>query len=64
MLDVNLLRRDLDGVVERLSRRKDPQPFLDVPRFAGLEAERKSIQTQTEQLQAQRNALSKQIGVL
>ena len=64
MLDVNLLRRDLDGVVERLSRRKDPQPFLDVPRFTGLEAERKSIQTQTEQLQAQRNALSKQIGVL
>ena len=43
MLDVNLLRRDLDGVVERLSRRKNPQPFLDVPRFAALEAERKTI---------------------
>ena len=64
MLDVNLLRRDLDGVVERLSRRKNPQPFLDVPRFTALEAERKTIQTRTEQLQASRNSLSKQIGVL
>ncbi|MBU3694191.1 MAG: serine--tRNA ligase [Rhodocyclaceae bacterium] len=64
MLDLNLLRRDLDGVVERLSRRKNPQPFLDVPRFAALEAERKTLQTRTEQLQASRNALSKQIGVL
>lgn len=64
MLDVNLLRRDLDGVVERLSRRKNPQPFLDVSRFAALEAERKTIQTRTEQLQASRNSLSKQIGVL
>ena len=64
MLDVNLLRRDLDGVVERLSRRKNPQPFLDVPRFSALETERKTLQTRTEQLQASRNALSKQIGVL
>jgi seryl-tRNA synthetase len=64
MLDVNLLRRDLDGVVERLSRRKNPQPFLDVPRFSALEAERKTLQTRTEQLQASRNALSKQIGAL
>jgi len=64
MLDLNLLRRDLDGVVERLSLRKNPQPFLDVARFSALEAERKTIQTRTEQLQAFRNALSKQIGVL
>jgi seryl-tRNA synthetase len=64
MLDVNLLRRDLDGVVERLSRRKNPQPFLDVQRFTALEAERKTIQTRTEQLQASRNSLSKQIGML
>jgi len=64
MLDLNLLRRDLDGVVERLSLRKNPQPFLDVARFSALEAERKTIQTRTEQLQASRNALSKQIGVL
>ena len=64
MLDVNLLRRDLDAVVERLSRRKNPQPFLDRPRFVALEAERKTLQTRTEQLQASRNALSKQIGVL
>ena len=62
MLDINLLRRDLDGVVAQLQRRKNPQPFLDVPLYTALEAERKQIQTTTEQLQARRNALSKQIG--
>ena len=62
MLDITLLRRDLDGVVAQLQRRKEPQPFLDVPRFQALEAERKQIQIATEQLQARRNALSKQIG--
>ena len=62
MLDINLLRRDLDAVVAQLQRRKNPQPFLDVERFRALEAERKAIQTATEQRQAQRNALSKRIG--
>ena len=47
MLDINLLRRDLAGVVARLESRKKPQPFLDVDRFSALEAERKRIQTRT-----------------
>ena len=64
MLDITLLRRDLAAVVARLETRKQPQPFLDVERFTALEAERKRIQTRTEELQAQRNALSKQIGML
>ena len=64
MLDITLLRRDLAQVVARLERRKSPQPFLDVERFAALEHERKAIQTKTEELQARRNALSKQIGQL
>jgi len=64
MLDIALLRKDLDGVIARLSRRKTPQPFLDEARFRELEAERKTIQTRTEELQAQRNSLSKQIGML
>jgi seryl-tRNA synthetase len=59
-----LLRRDLDGVIARLETRANPQPFLDRDRFAALEAERKRIQTHTEELQAKRNALSKQIGQL
>ena len=63
MLDISLLRRDLDAVLAQLRRRNDPQPFLDVPRFQALEAERKQIQIATEQLQARRNALSKQIGI-
>ena len=64
MLDTTLLRKDLAHVVERLERRQSPQPFLDVERFAGLEAERKAIQSRTEDLQARRNSLSKQIGHL
>ena len=62
MLDIQLLRRDLNGVVARLAARKNPQPFLDVERFTALEAERKAIQTRTEELQARRNAASRQIG--
>ena len=62
MLDINLLRRDLPGVVARLETRKSPQPFLDVSRFQALESERKALQTRTEELQARRNSLSKQIG--
>lgn len=62
MLDINLLRRDLDGVLARLQSRKNPQPFLDVEAFRALESERKTLQTRTEELQARRNALSKSIG--
>ncbi|MBS0444430.1 MAG: serine--tRNA ligase [Proteobacteria bacterium] len=62
MLDINLLRKDLAHVVARLETRKSPQPFLDVDRYGALESERKAIQTRTEELQAQRNSLSKAIG--
>ena len=64
MLDIALLRKDLDTVLTRLTQRKNPQSFLDVDRFRALEGERKTIQTRTEELQAQRNSLSKQIGML
>ena len=64
MLDIALLRKDLDSVLARLAKRKNPQPFLDEARFRELEAERKTLQARTEDLQAQRNSLSKQIGAL
>ena len=64
MLDITLLRKDLAHVITRLDKRKSPQPFLDVDRFGALESERKTLQTRTEELQAQRNSLSKQIGQL
>jgi seryl-tRNA synthetase len=64
MLDITQLRKDLPDVLARLERRKAPQPFLDVERFQSLENERKAIQTRTEELQAKRNSLSKQIGQL
>ena len=61
MLDINLLRKDIAAVAERLRTR----PFeLDVAAFNALEAERKQVQVATEELQARRNALSKQVGVL
>ena len=64
MLDILLLRKDLDAVIARLQTRKNPQAFLDVGAFRVLESERKTLQTRTEELQAQRNSLSKQIGML
>ena len=64
MLDITLLRKDLAQVIQRLETRKSPQPFLDVARFSALEAERKTIQMRTEELQAQRNSASKLIGQL
>jgi seryl-tRNA synthetase len=64
MLDINLLRKDLHLAVERLQARKNPQPFLDVEAFQALESDRKALQIRTEELQNQRNMLSKQIGQL
>jgi seryl-tRNA synthetase len=61
MIDIQLLRKDIDNVAARLATRKFQ---LDVPGFNALEAERKAIQTRTEELQGRRNALSKQIGML
>jgi seryl-tRNA synthetase len=64
MLDPNLLRKDLNSVVASLQKRKNPQEFLDVTAYSALEAERKTIQTRTEELQNKRNTLSKSIGLL
>jgi len=64
MLDINLLRKDLSSAIARLETRKRPQAFLNVEAFQGLEAERKTCQMRTEELQNQRNNLSKQIGQL
>ena len=61
MIDIQLLRKDIDNVAARLATRKFQ---LDVARFNVLEAERKAIQTRTEDLQSKRNSLSKQIGML
>src|SRR5882757_665342 len=59
MLDTALLRKDLPGVAQRLRSRGFE---LDVAALERLEADRKSVQTRTEELQARRNALSKQVG--
>ena len=64
MLDILLLRKDLASTIARLETRKKPQSFLNVEVFQSLESERKTIQTRTEELQSQRNQLSKQIGML
>ena len=64
MLDTTLLRKDLNAVVAALEKRKKPQLFLDVDKFILLDAERKTIQVRTEELQSKRNTLSKSIGML
>jgi seryl-tRNA synthetase len=59
MIDIQLLRNDVDAVAKRLA----PRGYaLEIAGFRTLEDARKRIQTTTEQLQAQRNALSKQVG--
>ena len=61
MIDIQLLRNDLDGVAARLA----PRGYtLDTAAFIQLEAERKAIQTRTQELQAKRNAASKEIGAV
>jgi len=61
MLDIQLLRGQLDTVAARLATRG---LALDVQAFTALEDERKHLQTRTQELQSQRNSLSKQIGML
>jgi seryl-tRNA synthetase len=60
MLDIQLLRKDLQAVADRLASRG---VTLDTARISALETERKDIQTATQDLQAKRNSLSKQIGI-
>ena len=60
MFDIQLLRKDIQSVADRLTSRG---MTLDTTRIVALEAERKDIQTQTQDLQAKRNSLSKQIGI-
>ena len=58
MIDIQLLRKDIDAVAVRLATRKF---VLDVSTFNTLENERKQIQMRTEELQGKRNSLSKQV---
>ena len=59
MLDIQFLRNDLANVAAQLASRAY---MLDTARFEQLEGERKTVQTRTQELQAKRNATSKQIG--
>jgi seryl-tRNA synthetase len=60
MLDIQLLRKDIDAVASASPR----AVFNSMWPCSRPEAERKQLQTQTEDLQARRNSLSKQIGML
>jgi seryl-tRNA synthetase len=60
MLDIHALRNDLPGVTAALAKRG---VALDGARFEAFERERKSVQSRTQELQAKRNALSKQVGI-
>ena len=54
MIDIQLLRKDIDTVAARLATRKFQ---LDVAGFNAIEAERKAIQTRTEDLQGKRTGM-------
>lgn len=59
MIDLNVIRQDIQGVAKKLQMRG---ATLDVPHFEALEAKRKTLQTETQELQHTRNAKSKCIG--
>lgn len=59
MLDPKLLRGELDTVASRLARRGYS---LDANRLQELEEQRKQLQVETQNLQADRNSRSKSIG--
>ncbi len=61
MLDIQQFRKDLPTVIAGLARRGFA---FDEAAYRTLEDERKKLQTQTEELQAKRNSLSKQVGIL
>ncbi|MDR2507162.1 MAG: serine--tRNA ligase [Candidatus Accumulibacter sp.] len=59
MLDIQLLRTNIEFIRERLAMRGYA---LDTTAFQAIENERKILQTRTQDLQARRNSLSKQVG--
>ncbi len=59
MLDIQMLRNDLQAIAARLAARGFT---LDTAAFERLESKRKAVQTQTQELQAKRNQLSRQVG--
>jgi seryl-tRNA synthetase len=61
MIDIQLLRKDPEGVAKRLATR-GPDAF-DVKRFLEFESARKDLQTAVEQAQASRNRIAKDIGL-
>lgn len=61
MIDLNVLRDNTDQVKKSLKNRGFE---LDVDFFHQLEHQRKDIQIKTQDIQQERNSLSKQIGIL
>ena len=61
MIDTNLIKANSKDISERLKLRNYS---FDEDLFANLEAQRKKYQTETEDLQAKRNTLSKEYGLL
>ena len=60
MIDINLFRTDLAAVAAGLAKRG---LVLDTAAFEAREAHRRDIQVRTQELQARRNATSKEIGI-
>ena len=61
MIDIKVLRENIDGVEESLARRGY---LLDKDKFTSLDGERKSLQIEVETLQSERKSLSNDFGKL
>lgn len=61
MLDINLLRTDIENVAKNVAQKK---VVVDIEKFNNLETKRKNLQVKMEELRASRNNLSKQVGIL
>jgi seryl-tRNA synthetase len=62
MLDLNYVRENLEGVRAALDKRGMPSATLDD--FAQADAERRRVIAESDQLNAERNAASREIGAL
>ncbi|HEX2850703.1 MAG TPA: serine--tRNA ligase [Acidimicrobiales bacterium] len=62
MIDIRRVRADLAGVRAALARRHDPLVIEQLDALAGVDAESRQLTAQRDELRAQVNTLSKQVG--
>jgi len=64
MLDINLIREKPEWVKEQIGKLNDPPAVARIDRILELDKQRRTLLTESEQIQAARNKLNKGIGRL